>query len=457
MSWNKWYGGPSRRPTRGPGGRPAPHTRRAFLGGGAVALTLPFLESLRPAHGATAGGPPVRLLYWYAPCGIVMDAWTPPDEGANYTLPTILQPLAPHQDQVMVLTRLANRAAQVPVAGDHARGTGSFLTCMECEHTAGANIRNGVSVDQVVAEAIASQTLFRSLELGTTGGSSVGDCDSGYSCAYTRNVSWLDEDTPNPKITDPGLAFDRLFAGFDTSQTLEQIERRKAWRTSVLDHVLEDANQLQPKLANSDQDKLDEFMTGVRELEIRVHSDLGECIPGTPPGLGLDYAATVRAMSDLTVLALECDMTRVVSFMLENGGSYRSFDFLGVTGGHHELSHHQGNTSSISGLTTINTWEIEQLAYLLDRMKSVVEVDGSTLLDNSLVYFSSEIADGDRHNHDDLPVLLCGSGGGAVQSGRHKRFASEQPMADLFIAMADTAGVSVSSFGQDGTQPLDLT
>ena len=454
MTWHKWYGGPARR--SGPRGQRAPLSRRAFLGGGAAVLTLPWLESLRPARAATAAAP-VRLVFWYLPCGMVMDEWRPRADGALGDLGRVLQPLDPLKQELLVLSNLANRSADVSTAGDHARGTGSFLTAMECEHTAGANIVNGISIDQVVANAIGDQTLFRSLELGTTGGSAVGECDSGYSCAYSHNISWLDASTPAPKLTDPALVFDRLFAGFDTTRTAEEVVRRKAWRTSVLDNVLEDANQLHPRLSVSDRAKLDEFMTGVRALEERLQVDQGECIPGQRPQSGLDFPATIRAMSDLTVLAFECDVTRVVTFMMENAASGRSFDFIGVRGSHHELSHHQGSSSNLESLTQIDAWEMAELGYLLGRLEQTVDVDGSSLLHNSLAMASSEISDGDRHNHDDLPVLLAGRGGGAVVPGRHKAFATEQPIADLFIAMADAAGVRLPSFGQDGTQPLDLS
>lgn len=451
MSWHKWW-----TPGRAPGA-----SRRAFLGGAAAVITLPFLESLAPraARAARSGKPPVRLVWVYVPNGMVMADFTPSSTGFGYDLPRILQPLAPVQDQVCVLTGLANRAASVPVAGDHARGTGSFLTCVTVEHTSDAgSIRNGVSIDQVAAQHIGDQTLFRSLELGTTGGPPVGDCDSGYSCAYSRNISWAGPTTPMAKLTDPRLVFDRLFAGFDTRLTEEQIARRDRWRTSVLDHAVEDATRLQARLSRTDRLKLDEYLTGVRELEQRIHSgSLGECIPGQQPEPGLPYAENIRAMNDVIVKALQCDLTRVVTFMYENAGSYRSFDFLGVPSAHHELSHHQNMHSKLEALVTIDTWEVAQLVHLIQGLQAVEEPDGSTLLDNTLVCFSSEISDGDRHNHNDLPVLLAGGGGGWLTPGRHIRYPTEQPIADLFLAMLAAAGVPLDAFGMDGTRPLDLS
>ena len=455
MSWSKWFGGPATRAHRG---RALPSSRRAFLGGGAAVIALPFLESLRAPAYAMGAQDPVRVLFWYLPNGVRMEHWRPTATGRGYDLPRILQPLAPHQAEVSVFTGLANRAASVPVAGDHARGTGSFLTCMECRLTDGADIQNGISIDQVVANGLRGQTPFASLELGAMGGASIGNCDSGYSCAYSRNISWADENSPLPKSTDPGLVFDRLFSGFDESLTQEDIDRRKRWRGSVLDHALGDALALEPRLSTSDRLKLDEYLTGIREIEARLQSaDTGECLPGPSPEDVYDYAEVVRTLTDLQVKALECDLTRVVSFMMENGGSYRSFDFIGVTGAHHELSHHQSDPAKLEALSEIDTWEVEQFAYLLQQMQGVTEANGATLLDNSLVLLSSEISDGDRHNHDDLPVLLAGRGGGAHDAGRHVDLGTETPIADLFIAMAGAAGVSVGSFGQDGTRALDLT
>jgi hypothetical protein len=441
MRWNKF---------RGP-------SRRAFLGGGAAAITLPFLESLRvPAMASPTGGAcPVRLIWVYTPCGMVMEEWTPLATGANYDLRRVLAPLASNQSQVSVLSGLANMPASVPVAGDHARGTGSFLSCTTVEHTSGDDISNGISIDQVVANAIGDQTAFRSLELGTTGGASAGDCDSGYSCAYSRNISWASETLPMAKLTDPGLVFDRLFAGFDATLSEADRERRTRWRTSVLDTVTGEANSMAGKLSTSDTIKLDEYLTGIRDLEVRIAAGLdGTCLVPDDPGTGLDYETTLNVMQELMVKALECDLTRVITFMYENAGSYRSFDFIGVTGGHHELSHHQGVTATIENLVTIDTWQMVQFNNLLTAMAAVTEADGSTLLDNSLVCLSSEIADGDRHNHNDLPVLLAGGGGGQHTVGEH-RLHTDVPVANLYLAMAAAAGVSVATHG-DSSGVLSL-
>lgn len=446
MTWSKW---------RSTG---SPWSRRAFLGGGAAVVTLPWLESLRrPAFAAGAPGTaPVRLLWLYVPNGFMMQDFTPAAQGAGYDLPRILAPLAPVQAEVSVLTGLANAPARVPVAGDHARGTGSFLSCVTVEHTAGDDIQNGISIDQVVAAELGDATLFPSLELGCSGGAAVGDCDSGYSCAYTRNISWANATTPMAKTTDPALLFDRLFAGFDLDLTEEDRARRRRWRTSVLDSVTREANELNGKLSTTDRLKVDEFLTGVRELEQRILFGAdGLCVPPGEPALSLDYAAQIAAFHDVLVKAFECDLTRAASFMFENAGSNRSFDFLGVSGAHHEISHHQSDPANTERLVTIGTWEVQQFADLVARLQAIPDVDGGTLLDNTLVMFSSEISDGDWHNHDNLPVLLAGRGGGAHTPGRHLVLPDDTPIANLYVAMAQAAGATTAAHG-DSTGVLSL-
>ena len=427
--------------------------RRAFLGGAATALSLPFLESLSPWSAAKAQTTPVRLLFYYVPNGIHMPDWTPTTTGAGYTLPYILEPLANVREQVLVLTGLANRSGQYNEPGDHARGTGSFLTCTRPIRGDGSTLDVDISVDQVAAQALGAETTFPSLQLGLQGGTSSGSCDSGYSCAYSRNISWANASTPLPKMVDPQLVFDRLFAGYDPLASAEEIARRKEKRLSVLDHVLEQANSLQARLSRSDKLKLDQYMTGVRELELRIDTEETPCFPPGRPTGNEDLSAQVRIMSDLMVTAFQCDLTRFSSFMLGNAGSNRSYNFLGITGAHHELSHHQNNPANHDKLRIIDRWEIEQFAYLLEGMAAIPEGDGS-LLDNTLVYFSSEIEDGNAHRHYNMPVLLAGSGGGAVSSGRHLDLGAETPVADLFVSMLQAAGVDTDSFGADSTGPL---
>ena len=433
--------------------------RRAFLGGAAAAISLPFMEAMTPlANQAYAQQTkPLRMLCYYIPNGIHMPSWTPAAEGAGFTLPETLAPLANVQDDLLVLTGLENVAANPDGPGDHAAGTGSFLTATHVFKTEGADIQNAISVDQVAANAIGGETPFPSLQLGMDGGGSTGNCDSGYSCAYARNISWAGPQTPLPKTVDPAIVFDRLFAGFDPQATQEERERRTRLKASILDYAIEDATKLQARLGARDRLKLDEFLTGVRELETRI-SDLDPAtrcgVPDRPDGT---YNVTQKAqiMSDLMVLAFQCDLTRTMSFMLANAGSGRQYDFLGITEGHHQISHHQSLQSNYDMLRTINLWEIQQFAYLIEALKAAPDQeDGENLLQNTVVFFSSEISDGNRHNHDDLPILLAGQCGGAFNTGRHVRYTGDPPIANLFISMLNAVQVPTATFGQDGTGPL---
>jgi hypothetical protein len=440
--------------------------RRFFLGGAGAAVALPFLPSAltwmesrgRAYAGAAACEVPRRFVSWYVPDGMHMPAWRPTTTGRDFALPAILAPLAPVRDHITVVSGLENYGAssQGDGPGDHARGTGSFLTARHVRKTDGADIQNGISVDQVAAMHLGPCTRFASLELGIDGGSSAGGCDSGYSCAYARNVSWANATTPMPKMTDPRVVFDRMFAGFDPTETRADAERRRAYRTSVLDTALEDASLLRSRLATSDRRKLDEYLTAVREVELRVSSTvIPVCDVPAEPADGLSREDEIDVMSDLQVIALQCDMTRVITFMMANAGANNTFPWLGIGDGHHALSHHDGNTENHRKLTLIDTWEVERLAYFLGRLQSVVEPDGSTLLDQCIVFFSSEISDGNRHNHDDLPVLLAG-GTGAWETGRHVQVTADTPIANLFIRILNELGAPVSEFGDDGTEALTI-
>ncbi|MEC9072427.1 MAG: DUF1552 domain-containing protein, partial [Myxococcota bacterium] len=411
-------------------------TRRGFLGGAGAIVALPWLESLAPrvARAAAPGlAPPVRLLFYYIPNGIHMADWTPSLEGPSYDLPPILSPLAPVQDQVMVITGLANTPGQPDGPGDHAGGTSAFLTCAHAKKTDGKDIYLGISADQVASNAIGDATAFPSIQLGIDGGASVGGCDSGYSCAYSRNISWSGPSTPLPKTVNPQLVFDRLFGGFDPQATAEELERRRLLRLSVLDYVLDDAKSLQSRLGSTDRHKVEEYLDSVRDLELRLKTGTElTCEPGPrPEGSNWPLEQHIDLMTDLMVTALRCDQTRVISFMLANAGSNRTYDFLGVSGAHHEISHHQNLQENYDKLTVIDTWEVAQYVKLVERLAAVPEGEG-TLLDSCAVFFSSEVEDGNAHRHTNLPVLLAGGAGGALTPGRHLVYSDAPPMANLF-------------------------
>ena len=431
--------------------------RRAFLGGSAVAVSLPWLESLAPTRMRSALAEPAtdprRLITFYVPNGIFMPAFTPAATGPNYPISPILAPLNEIQYQltpnVLVLSGLDNVPSQPEGAGAHAAGTGGFLTCHHVKKSE-SDIENAESMDQVYARSLGDATPIASLQLGTEGGAGVGNCDSGYSCAYTRNISWADAHTPLPKLTSPQLAFDLIFGGADPQATAEQIALRRHYRQSVLDYVRDDARALEMTLGGADQIRLEQYLDGIRSLERRIDVESMDpaCETANFSGTYADVQGHVRSMLDLIVLALTCDATRVVSFMLGNGGSGRVYDFLGLNAGHHDLSHHAGDPNLQAQLQIIDTWELAQFAYLLDRLRSVPEGQ-SNLLENSLVLFASEMEDGNSHAQTNLPVLLAGSAGGRIISGQHLNV-DDGRMSQLLLAMLRALDVDLPSFGDDG-------
>jgi hypothetical protein len=438
-----------------------PITRRTVLRGLGVSLALPWLDTFRPdalwakelaQAGLAADGSPRRMAFIFVPNGVNLNEWTPRTEGFGYDLPYTLQPLARVQQDVMVLSGLTHDKGRNngDGPGDHARSASVFLTGAQPRKTAGANIRSGISVDQAAAQAIGKQTRFASLELGCEGGRGAGSCDSGYSCAYSNNISWSGEATPMGKETNPREVFERLFSQ-DKQDSKVSLARRQQFKKSVLDFIADDAQKLQGKLGVSDNRKLDEYLTGVREIERRVERAEREPMEDgpsyqVPTGIPRAYAEHIRLMCDMMVLAFQTDSTRIASFMFANAGSNRNYREIDVPDGHHELSHHGGDPGKLDKIRRINRFHVAQLAYLLEKLKSIPEGDG-TLLDNSMVCYGSALSDGNRHNNENLPILLAGGGGGAIDPGRHVRYQEETPMCNLFMSMLDSVGASVPYIG----------
>ncbi|MFL5338971.1 MAG: DUF1552 domain-containing protein [Gemmataceae bacterium] len=433
-----------------------PISRRTILKGLGTAIALPYLEAMLPttAVAATPAGPPKRLAFLYVPNGAHMQEWTPEKLGKGYDLPKILEPLAPFQDRLNVLSGLTLDKARAngDGPGDHARSLASFLTGRQARKTAGSDIKIGVSADQVAAQHVGSQTRFQSLELGCEPGRQAGSCDSGYSCAYSSNISWRGDATPNAKEIDPKQVFERLFAGGKAGESAEATARRERYRKSILDSVLEDANSLKGQLGAADVRKLDEYLESVRELENRIEKFKQPVDPKLasgmtkPGGVPKDYAEHLKLMADLMVLAFRGDLTRVGTFVFANEGSNRSYSFLGVPEGHHDLSHHGGDKKKQEKIRQINTFHTTQLAYLLGKMKGVKEGNG-TLLDNVMLVYGSGIGDGNRHNHDDLPVLLIGGGGGKLKTAQHLKYPRETPLTNLYLSLLDIFGARVETLG----------
>ena len=435
--------------------------RRTVLKGFGATLALPFLESMMPQGVLAASAPkvPIRTAFIFVPNGINMDHWVP--TGIN--LPYTLQPLQSLKNKFNIMSGLAQRNA-FPLgdgAGDHARSAAAWLTGCHPRKTSGANIKAGISFDQVLAKEFSNMTRFSSLELGCERGGLAGDCDSGYSCAYSNSISWRTDSTPVAKEVDPRLVFERLFASENQNESEISKAQRLAENKSLLDFIMEDAKTLNKKLGRTDRMKLDEYMTGVREIERRLlflekqTKDFSSSSLANIQGIPSDYQEHIRIMGDLMVLAFQTDTTRVSTFMFANEGSNRAYKMIGVSDGHHEMSHHQRTPEKLDALKKINNFHVSQLAYILNKMDSIKEGD-RTLLDNSMVVYGAGICDGDRHNHDDLPVLLAGLGGGKIKSGQHLKFNSNTPMTNLFLSMADKMNIPVENIGDSTGKLIQL-
>jgi hypothetical protein len=393
------------------------------------------------------------MAFVYVPNGVHMPDWTPRLMGAGFDLPATLEPLRPVKDDVLVLSGLTLNPArpQGDGGGDHARAMASFLTGRHPRKTGGADLRAGISVDQLAARATGRSTRFASLELGCEGGKNAGDCDHGYSCAYQSNLSWASESTPVAKEINPRLVFDRLFGRPGDSGAGTDPARADRRRKSILDFVADDARRLESVLGAADRRRLDEYLTGVRELEHRISRsspavDLGRTRYPRPLGIPADYQEHVRLMADLLVLAFQCDLTRIATFVLANDGSNRSYPAIGVPDGHHDLSHHGGDGAKQERIRRINQFHTTQFAYLLQRLKSIGE-GSESLLDHCMVVYGSGISDGNSHSHDELPILLAGKGQGTIKTGRHLRYPDETPLMNLFISMLDRMEIKLTSFG----------
>lgn len=427
-------------------------SRRTVLKGLGASIALPWLEAMGPFTGWASQAPnrvPVRMAFVYVPNGKNMADWTPSAEGADFTLPRILEPLSEVREYVSVLTGLTADKARPngDGPGDHARAMAAFLTGAQPRKTDGTDIRAGISVDQVAAARIGSQTRLPSLEIGVDPSAMAGNCDSGYSCVYSSTISWRSATTPVPKINNPRLIFERLFStGNDADRA-----RRERNRRSILDFAREDAASLQNDLGANDRRRLDEYLTSIRDIEERIERAARLPEPPRPnmpqpSGIPQGYQEHVRLLCDLLVLAFQADITRVSTFVFANEGSNRPYPFIDVREGHHDLSHHGNDRAKMQKIATINRFHVSQLAYMLNRMKNIREGNG-TLLDNCMLCYGSGNSDGNRHNHDDLPILLVGRGSGTIRSGRHLRYRQNTPLNNLWLSMLDRMGTSVEQLG----------
>ena len=436
--------------------------RRTVLRGLSTMIALPFLDSMVPAFASSLlrKSRPRRMAFVYIPNGAIMEDWTPAKPGAGYNLGPILKPLEPFREDLLVLTGLAqyqgNSLGDGP--GDHARAGSTFLTGVHPKQTSGANIQVGISVEQVVAQKVGGKTRFASVELGTEPGRLAGNCDSGYSCAYSNSVSWRSSTTPNPPEINPRLVFERLFGDVRADETPDARARRLRHDRSILDFVQEDAKRLQGLLGPTDRRKLQEYLEGIREIERRISSVEKEEmeLPADlekPHGIPVEFSEHVKILFDLATVAFQTDSTRILTFMLGPEGSNRSYPEIGVSDAHHGLSHHRRDQEKIQKISKINRFHIEQFAYFLGKMKSVSDGEG-TLLDSSMIVYGSGLSDGNLHTHTDLPVLLAGRAGNTLKPGRHMVYPEKTPLNNLFLSMLDRMGIPTETLG-DSTDKLE--
>jgi hypothetical protein len=427
-------------------------SRRKLLRGIGAAIALPGLESMTPAA-KSALRPPNRMVFVYVPNGVIMDAWTPAKTGKDYELPRILKPLQAHRQKLMLLTGLAhkNGRSQGEGGGDHARASATFLTGVHPKKTSGADISLGPSVDQVAAQAIGKRTRFPSLELCLEEGRVAGKCDSGFSCAYVHNISWRSPTTPNPPEVNPRLVFERLFGDFDPTESEQARQQRLLQNKSILDFVVEDVRDLMRDLGRNDRPKLDEYLGSIREIEDRLTQsekwNIANPDIDRPMGVPASYSEHARIMFDLLTLAMQTDLTRIATFMMGREGSNIPYREIGISDGHHALTHNGNKPDMMEKLRQINTFHIELLTHFLTKMDNIRDVDGNTLLDNSMVVYGSGLSDGNLHTHHQLPVLLAGRGCGTIHSGVHSSYPDETPMTNLFLSMLDRMEVRTESLG----------
>ncbi len=422
-------------------------SRRTILKGIGAALALPALDAFALPKGA-----PLRMAFLFIPNGVVLKHWWPKEEGPLGELPAILAPLENVKKDVLVMGGLTHDKARAngDGPGDHAREAGAFLTGCQPRKTDGKEIRVGISVDQVAAQRIGAQTKLPSLEIGCDRGGQAGNCDSGYSCAYSSNISWRTPTMPMGKLANPREIFNRLFGDAEQPLSDQERARRASELASVLDVVSDDAKKLRTLLGSSDQAKLDDYLDSVRGVEKQIQARAAEKrkipkmeLPESAPG---DLPTHMKLMMDLVALAFQTDTTRILSFMLTNAGSDRSYPFIEVREGHHSLSHHSGNKTNLDKIQKIDTWTVQQLAYLLAKLKGIDD-GGQPLLDHCMILYGSAIGDGNAHNHDNLPMLMCGRANGTIETGRFKKWPGETPMTNLFLSMLDRMNVRVEKLG----------
>jgi hypothetical protein len=438
--------------------------RRTFLRGMGTALALPFLDAMVPAlgRGGSVAKPPVRLGFVYVPNGIIMERWTPAAEGTAFEFTPIMKALEPLRGRLVVFTGLAqhNGDALGDGAGDHARAGATWLTGVHPKKTEGADIHAGISADQIAAKTFGQSTQLASLEIGLEQPTLAGGCDSGYSCAYTNTVSWRGPTAPNPMEVNPRNVFERMFGDGDSTSPEARMALLKE-QSSILDYVTGDLDRMETSLGPGDRGKLSDYLDSIRDIERRIrkaeeqNATMQIPLLERPTSAPEEFTDHAHLMMDLMTIAYQTDMTRVVSFMMAREGSTRSYRSIGISDGHHPLTHHMHDPEKIDKVARINTFHVETFAYLLNKLAATNDGDGS-LLDHSLILYGSSLSDGNAHTHHDLPLVMAGGARGQVKGGRHLVYPRQTPMNNLLLAMLDKAAVPLPEKLGDATGEIQL-
>ena len=441
--------------------------RRTFLRGVGATLALPLLDSMVPALSPlrlSAAAPVRRLGVVYVPNGIIMDQFTPDTTGSGFDLKPVMKSMEPYRDKLTVISGLANKngdALPGEGAGDHARAAGAFLTGVHPYKTLGADIRAGVSMDQIAAREFAKETQLASLELSLDSKEPLGACDPGYSCVYANTLNWLSETTPLPMQNNPRVVFERLFGGSGTTDAAARLARMKEDGT-ILDAVSSKLANLRAILGGRDRAKLDEYTEAIRDVERRIRLAEEQGVPELsvameqPPGVPDTFSEHAKLMFDLQVLSYQADLTRVITFMIAHETSNRAYPEINVSDAHHPLSHSGRDPEKVEKLKQVNKFHGDLFGYYIDRLAKTEDGDGS-LLDQSMIIYGAGISDGNVHNHHKLPILLAGGGGGSLKGNQHISYDDDPPVTNLFMTLLDKLGVRQDTFGDSTGEIKELS
>jgi len=439
-------------------------SRRTVLRGLGATLALPLLDGMVPAFAAirqTAAKPVQRFAGFYVPNGMSMPSWTPTGEGAAFQFSSILEPLTPFRDRLLVLTGMCSKEADPRPGegdGDHSRAQAGFLTGAHAKKTgSGADLEAGISIDQIVAKEFGKETQLASLELALESYDLVGQCEDGYGCAYSATIAWRNAKTPLPMEADPRAVFERLFGASDSTDSRARLAQLRRDR-SILDMVSGQLTDLQRSLGQGDLSRLTEYLDSIRDVERRIQiaeaqSDRELPTVHQPAGVPASFEEYAKVMYDLLALAFQTDLTRVGTFLYGREKSVRTYPEIGVPDPHHPISHHQRRADHLEKLAKINAYHVKMFAHFLEKLRSTPDGDG-TLLDHSILVYGAGMSDSDTHYHHHLPIVVAGGGAGQIRGGRHLRFNNEPPLANLHVTLLDKMGFPVERLGDsDGKVP----